>query len=210
MAFEFTHWPTTFPGREYINQTFGANPEYYGKFKLPGHEGLDFHAPSGSPIFALAKGMVKEVNVTGLRPNGATHAYGVFVRIDHEDGYQTTYAHLERPLVVTGEWVLGGQMIGLADNTGNIKSGSSHLHMTLKRFPTGQPGWKSNIVDPRPFLEQLLSSPGVHQLDTNSLSDVQQLRFLVEYWEKQAGSYRDLYLRAAKSAPPAPVERKPL
>lgn len=207
MAFQFTHWPTTFPGRQYITQQFGANPDYYGKWKLPGHEGVDFHASSGSPIFALAKGMVREVNMTGLRPNGTTHAYGVFVRIDHEDGYQTTYAHLERPLVIVGEWVLGGQLIGLADNTGNIKSGSSHLHVTLKRFPTGQPGWKSNIVDPRPFLEQLLLSPGVRRRDTSAVSDIQELRFLVEYWEQQAVTYRDLYMRAAKPAPP---KRKPL
>lgn len=195
MAFEFTHWPTAFPGREYITQTFGANPNYYGKFKLPGHEGIDFHAPSGSPIFALAKGMVKEINRTGLKPDGATHAYGVFVRIDHEDGYQTTYAHLERALVMVGEWVLGGQLIGLADNTGNIKSGSSHLHVTLKRFPTGQPGWKYNIVDPRPFLQQLLTSPGVRKLNTDSVEDVQQLRYLVNYWEQRAEAYRALYER---------------
>lgn len=209
MAFEFTHWPTEFPGRAYITQTFGANPNYYSKFKLPGHEGIDFHAPSGSSIFALAKGTVRDINHTGLLPSGATHAYGVFVRIDHEDGYQTTYAHLERPLVAVGEWVLGGQLIGLADNTGNIKSGSSHLHVTLKRFPTGQPGWKSNIVDPRPFLEQLLTSPGVRRLMTESVDDVQQLRFLVEYWEKQAMNFRSLYLMAAKPTSPTP-EQKPL
>src|SRR5690606_27052889 len=85
-TFKFEAWPTEF---RQINQYFGVNPQNYAGFGLPGHEGLDFRAPDGSKIFAVAAGVVASVQRTD---DG--HPYGIYVRINHVDNWQTTYGHL--------------------------------------------------------------------------------------------------------------------
>ncbi|MCP4359743.1 MAG: M23 family metallopeptidase [Chloroflexi bacterium] len=144
--FKFEAWPTEFRS---INQYFGANPQNYAQFGLPGHEGIDVMAPSGSKIFAVADGTV---NMVRTNPKG--HNYGVHVRIDHEDGWQTIYAHLQQALVNSGQQVKAGQAIGLADNTGN--SFGSHLHLTLKKKNESHQNWPYNIFDPTSYLLPLI------------------------------------------------------
>lgn len=144
--FKFEAWPTEF---RIINQYFGANPQNYAQFGLPGHEGIDVMAPTGSKIFAVAPGRVNLV-VT----NPGNHPYGIHVRIDHQDNYQTIYAHLQAVRVTQGQTVAAGDLLGLADNTGN--SFGSHLHITLKQKGTTQGNWPNNIIDPTPFILPLL------------------------------------------------------
>lgn len=155
--FKFKAWPTE---HRTITQYFGANPQNYAQFGLPGHEGLDIVAPTGSKVFAVAPGTVKLV-----RKNGDGHNYGVHVRITHDDGYETIYGHLQEAKVNEGDVVEAGDLIGLADNTGN--SFGSHLHLTLKRKGARQGKWPNNIIDPTPFLLPLLG------------------------WEKPAGPYTE-------------------
>lgn len=145
MAFQFAAWPSEF---RHITQRFGENPQVYGRFDLPGHEGIDVRAPQGTGIFAVAGGVVRGV-YTAL-----DHPYGLHVRIDHGDGYQTVYAHLSRIDVVPGERVCAGQQIGQAGSTGN--STAAHLHLTLKRVHERTPGYPPGVIDPYPFLEPLL------------------------------------------------------
>jgi hypothetical protein len=146
--FRFTHWPADSHVR---TQAWGNNPAYYGQFGLPGHEGADLKAPTGSPIFAVADGVVSQVNPTD------NHNYGIFVRVNHTQSYQTTYAHLQRTAVTLNQQVAGGQIVGYADNTGN--SQGSHLHLTLKRIGyvyTDEFGtWPFNIHNPTPYLDSL-------------------------------------------------------
>lgn len=144
--FKFEAWPTEFRS---INQYFGANPQNYAQFGLPGHEGIDVMAPSGSRIFAVAPGTVGMVNTN---PTG--HNYGVHVRVEHGDGWQTIYAHLQQALVSPGQQVKAGDVLGLADNTGN--SFGSHLHLTLKRKNQSYENWPYNIFDPTPYLLPLM------------------------------------------------------
>ncbi|MAT97616.1 MAG: hypothetical protein CL608_10775 [Anaerolineaceae bacterium] len=149
--FKFEVWPTEF---RQINQYFGQNPHNYAQFGLPGHEGLDLMAPTGSKIFAVAPGTVRVVN-----HQANNHNYGIHVRVDHVDGWQTIYAHLQQATVQVGQPVKAGDQLGLADNTGN--SFGSHLHLTLKRVNssyTDNSGtkWPFNIYDPTPFLLPLL------------------------------------------------------
>lgn len=144
--FKFEAWPTEFRS---INQYFGANPHNYAQFGLPGHEGIDIMAPTGSRIFAVAPGTVTMVHNS---PHG--HNYGIHVRVDHIDGWQTIYAHLERLLVSRGQTVKAGDVLGLADNTGN--SFGSHLHLTLKRKNASHENWPHNIFDPTPYLLPLI------------------------------------------------------
>lgn len=144
--FKFEVWPTEF---RVITQYFGVNPRNYAQFGLPGHDGMDIRAPTGSKIFCVAPGEVFRVYD---KPTG--HNYGIHVRVLHQDGYKTIYAHLQKALVKKGQIVEAGTVLGLADNTGN--SFGSHLHLTLKKQGTKLGRWPSDIIDPTPYLLRLL------------------------------------------------------
>lgn len=83
------------------------------------HQGIDFRAPRGTPVFATAEGEV-------IAADTAFVGYGTLVIVDHGHGYQTRYAHLEKFLVKPGDRVSQGQVIAHVGNTG--QSTASHLH----------------------------------------------------------------------------------
>ena len=148
--FAFKAWPTNY--RRYT-QEFGARSEYYSQFGFPGHEGVDIRAPMDSPIYTVAPGVVSRV--TNLRSNGQPSNYGWNVTVDHENGYETLYAHMSpNAIVEPGKRVDSGAIIGYSGNTGN--SDAAHLHLTLYCISGGLPGYPGNIIDPTPFLESLL------------------------------------------------------
>ncbi len=137
-------WPTDYA---VITQPFGAHPEIYAQWGLPGHEGVDIRAPMGTNIYAAADGVVY------LADNDPAGAYGKQIRLRHRDGYKTIYAHLYELLVEEGDFVKAGQIIGRADNTGN--SYGSHLHLALKKegaTERGETDYPRDIIDPTPFL----------------------------------------------------------
>ncbi len=144
--FRFEVWPTEYP---VITQHFGANPLNYAQFGLPGHDGIDIKAPIGSKVFCVAPGEVFRIN---NNPSG--HNYGIHVRVAHQDGYKTVYAHLQKVFVRTGQIVEAGTVLGLADNTGN--SFGSHLHITLKKKDAKYDNWPYEIIDPTRYLLPLL------------------------------------------------------
>lgn len=140
-------WPTE---SHTVMQWFGANPEVYRRWGLPGHEGIDFVADFNSPVYACADGEVYMVHDGTMG-----HAYGIHVRIRHASGFKTVYAHLNQVLVHSGTVVKAGDLIGLADSTGN--SATSHLHLTLKRegaTTAGLTSFPGDIVNPWPYLEK--------------------------------------------------------
>jgi murein DD-endopeptidase MepM/ murein hydrolase activator NlpD len=150
-GFKMTHWPTRY---KTVNQRWGANPTYYAQFGLPGHDGVDIKALLGTDILAVASGVVASIHT-----NPDTHNYGIHVRINHGDDWQTVYAHLERETVAVGQQVDGGAIIGKADSTGN--SSGTHLHISLKRLghtytdPVTGKVWPYNLFNPEPELMRL-------------------------------------------------------
>jgi murein DD-endopeptidase MepM/ murein hydrolase activator NlpD len=145
---KFTHYPVDDRSPTLITQHFGDHPDWYKPYRLPGHDGVDFAAPAGSPVYAVAPGVVSETN-NGFRRNGQPHPYGLHVRIDHAPGCQTIYAHLSEIHAAEGAVIAGGEQIGLVGSTGN--STGPHLHLSLK-MPGGQAGWPYSLVDPLPYL----------------------------------------------------------
>ena len=143
--FAFEAWPTEC---RVVTQMFGRNPDAYATYGLAGHEGIDLRAPAGSAIYAVAVGTVRVVHAN------LSHPYGLHVRVDHTNGYQTIYAHLTRSMVVAGDAVVAGQQIGTAGSTGN--STAPHLHLTLKCAGSQTPGYPAGIVDPWPYLAPLI------------------------------------------------------
>lgn len=82
------------------------------------HEGMDFSASIGTPIYATGNGTVTKA--------GWQSGYGRIVKINHGYGYETWYAHMNKIDVRVGQKVVRGEVIGEVGNTG--KSTGPHLH----------------------------------------------------------------------------------
>ncbi len=84
------------------------------------HRGLDFAAPTGTPIYAAGDGVVEKAAYWG--------AYGNYVRIRHNSTLKTAYAHLHNFArgITSGTRVTQGQVIGYVGTTG--RSTGPHLH----------------------------------------------------------------------------------
>jgi murein DD-endopeptidase MepM/ murein hydrolase activator NlpD len=86
------------------------------------HEGVDFVANAGTPIYASAGGVVDYAGLDG--------SYGNMVEIDHGNDIVTRYAHASKVLVKVGQVVRRGQEIAEVGSTG--RSTGSHLHFEIR------------------------------------------------------------------------------
>ena len=84
------------------------------------HQGIDFGAPIGTPVYAAGDGVVETAEKKG--------GYGNYILIRHDDGYDTAYAHLQAFAdgLQAGDRVRQGQIIGMVGTTG--LSTGPHLH----------------------------------------------------------------------------------
>ncbi|MCW8333969.1 peptidoglycan DD-metalloendopeptidase family protein [Vibrio sp. SCSIO 43135] len=114
----------------------------YGKRKHPVtgaikfHRGQDFAVNTGTPVYAPADGVVE---VTRPSSKGS----GNFLRLQHSYGFSSSYSHLQKFKVKSGDFVQKGDLIAYSGNSG-LSSGP-HLHYEI-RF-VGRP------LDPRPFVD---------------------------------------------------------
>ena len=97
------------------------------------HKGVDFAAPTGTPIFAAGDGVVEK--------KYRSKSYGNYIRIRHNDTFKTAYAHMHRFAKGMGEGkrVKQGQVIGYVGSTG--RSTGPHLHYEVHK--------KGKQVNPR-------------------------------------------------------------
>ena len=102
------------------------------------HNGIDFAAPTGTPIGAAGPGRVSSAG-------WSSYGGGNEIHIDHPNGLQTWYAHLSSFAVKLGDMVRAGQLIGQVGSTGN--STGPHLHYMVLNG-----GWPS-YVNPAPYLD---------------------------------------------------------
>ncbi len=89
------------------------------------HSGVDIGMPSGTPILAAAYGTVTITNSTDSWGGG----YGYYVKIKHNDTFDTLYAHCSKICVINGQQVKKGQVIGYVGTTG--RSTGPHLHFEV-------------------------------------------------------------------------------
>jgi len=89
------------------------------------HLGIDYAARRGTPIHAAGSGKISWAARMG--------SYGNLVKIQHEDGYETRYAHMKsfRRGIRRGKWVKKGDIIGYVGTTG--RSTGPHLHFELRK-----------------------------------------------------------------------------
>ena len=93
------------------------------------HEGVDIFTDRGTPIYACADGTVASAHGP---PDAATAGYGYWVYIDHADGLQTRYCHMDRVEVTRGQKVARGQRIGTVGKTGNARTTPPHNHFEVR------------------------------------------------------------------------------
>ena len=86
------------------------------------HEGVDFMADTGTPIFAAAGGIVVAAEYH--------HQYGNMVEIDHGNDFITRYAHTSRTMVKVGDVVQRGRKIAEVGSTG--RTTGPHLHFEVR------------------------------------------------------------------------------
>jgi murein DD-endopeptidase MepM/ murein hydrolase activator NlpD len=86
------------------------------------HNGIDYRAPTGTPVWAVADGKVVSAGRKG--------AAGKMISIDHGEGVKSYYMHLSRILVKKGQRVSQRKLIGRVGSTG--RSTGPHLHFGLK------------------------------------------------------------------------------
>lgn len=109
------------------------SPLAKGKYSVsqeekPGaHPGIDLAAAGGTPIMAAGSGKVIKAD-----PNSDGSGYGNYVVIDHGNGLQTLYGHMQSaPAVRVGDTVQKGQEIGVVGSTG--QSTGNHLHFEVNK-----------------------------------------------------------------------------
>lgn len=119
----------------WISSYFGQRTDPFNG-RTAYHRGVDFAGPAGSPIVAVASGVVTY--------SKDRFGYGKTVEINHGNGYVTRYAHNQRTLVAPGDTVQKGQSIALMGSTG--RSTGPHLHFEVLK--------NGRAVDPMSFVRQ--------------------------------------------------------
>lgn len=110
-------------GRVFIVPTMGKVTQGYRS----GHYAIDFADTSKPPVWAAGGGTVIKAS-SGTWGGG----YGNHVIIDHGNGLQTLYGHLETVNVYEGQWVSQGDVIGIMGNTGRVYGITGiHLHFEV-------------------------------------------------------------------------------
>lgn len=121
------------------------------------HEGTDIMSPRGTEILAAADGMVTDL--------GSQRLSGYFIRLDHGDGWSTTYMHLNNdtvgtdddsgglwtavhPTISIGTEVKAGDVIGYVGDSGNAEHTQPHTHFEVKK--------DGEKVNPYPYLLDVL------------------------------------------------------
>ena len=139
--------PTFVPiDADHIGSTFGRRLDPIAGVGAM-HEGIDFVADPGTPVFASAGGVVVTAE---FHPQ-----YGYYIDIDHGNDFSSRYAHLSKIRVQVGQIIKRGRVIGASGNTG--RSTGPHLHFEVR--------YKGAAQNPARFLQQgtqlaLNSSPG--------------------------------------------------
>lgn len=107
----------------FVNPTYGVLSSRYGSRWGKNHNGIDIAGAHNSDIKAADGGVVTYA--------GWMSGYGNYVTIDHENGYQTSYAHCDSLCVSVGARVSKGEVIAKMGNTG--RSTGTHLHFEVKK-----------------------------------------------------------------------------
>lgn len=115
------------------------------------HEATDIMAPRGTPVLAVADGVIKKLFLS--IPGGKT-----IYQFDPSETWCYYYAHLDRYAdeIEDGVTVQRGELIAYVGSTGNASADAPHLHFAIFRLGPEKQYWKGTPIDPYPQLMQTL------------------------------------------------------
>ncbi|WP_298398448.1 M23 family metallopeptidase [uncultured Azonexus sp.] len=120
--------PTTLPVKNAVfGSGFGYRNDPFAGLRSR-HDGLDFAAPTGTPVVAAADGVVLTASYH--------QEFGNMIDVDHGDGLVSRYAHLSAMDVVESQIVRRGDKIGAVGTTG--RSTGPHLHFEVRMLGVPQ------------------------------------------------------------------------
>lgn len=122
-------------GEHKITSSFG-NKKHPETRNIVLHKGVDYKVGMGTPVYATADGVVSETQF-------ANSGYGIKIVIDHQEEYQTLYAHLSEIITKRGQKVSKGDLIGYSGNSG--RSSGPHLHYEVRK--------NGRNVNPQPYID---------------------------------------------------------
>ncbi len=99
------------------------------------HRGIDFRAKKRTPVYSTADGIVTYVQSRNIG------SFGRVIRIQHNFGFETTYAHLNKTMVKLGDIIRKNEKIGLSGNSG--RSSAPHLHYEIR--------YGGKVLNPKTF-----------------------------------------------------------
>lgn len=165
---------------ERLHLSFPQDPETtwfldtFGARRAGGHVhiGVDLHAAKGSPVYAIAPGVVTRVAISGRA--------GAYVVIDHGPGWSSWYMHLDTDEPGTdngrgrfdtafavgiedGAFVDAGTLIGFVGDSGNAEHTEPHTHFELHR--------NGRAIDPYPMLVQS-QQRALHALHAHRMAEL--------------------------------------
>lgn len=127
--------PVGMPYNGEITSHFYYRSNPFSKGGREFHSGIDIRGAKGDPAKTTADGVVKFAGYKG--------GYGYVVMVEHEEDFETRYAHLSKLKVKKGDKVSVGDVIGLIGSTG--RSTGPHLHYEIL--------YKGKKLDPKTFME---------------------------------------------------------
>jgi len=117
-------WPLE---KVFVTQQFGKTSASKRLYASGSHSGVDFRASVGTPVFAMAEGVVKAVGDTDNTCAGAS--FGKWILIDYNNGLSSAYGHMSLIKATVGQKVSRGEIVGYSGNTGHTTG--PHLHVTV-------------------------------------------------------------------------------
>jgi len=133
---------------------FGMRPHPRYKIMMP-HTGVDFSAPTGTPIYVTGNGVVESVKFQG--------GYGNTIVVDHGFNYKTLYGHLSTMNVRPGQTVKRGQFIGRIGSTGNAVGPHLHYEVHYKGVPKNPINFFAFDLSPQEYHDMLQRSQSMGQ-----------------------------------------------
>lgn len=128
--------PSGFPVEsEVVTSSFGMRRHPIQE-RTAMHGGVDLRAPTGTPIYASADGVVEWAS------KHHNSGLGNMVKLVHNYGFSTVYGHMDSIDVQVGNYIKRGQLLGYSGNTG--ASAAPHLHYEVRHL--------NRRLDPSPFL----------------------------------------------------------
>lgn len=133
---ENEHWIKPVEGT--IPNPFGNNYRFYNMYRA-GHTGIDIKARIGTPVHAVADGVVKLIKTK------RNMRYGNYLVLEHKMGLNTLYAHLQKVLVTMDQKVKQGEVIGYTGISGLASFPHLHFEVTNK-LPIRDGAWGYNYI----------------------------------------------------------------